>query len=130
MKVKVTERGWPGHFIAARACIFRRNTLLEGDKGAAIVVSTVGYLRDSDGSVREIGYDRYYETMAFVAKDGGYRDADVSLGVQFDGKWSICKAEMKNPLVDLIANKMHEDAVTEISNHFEDYYGKAKDENH
>lgn len=112
-KIKRTERGWAGHFCCAHRCLFRRNTLLEsGDR--AIVVSTVGLMMDplAEGSYREIGYERYYETRAFEADpaDQRYRDADVTKEVSFDSPWAIDFLD-----ADDRANDMHEAVVKEIS---------------
>jgi hypothetical protein len=66
-----TERGWPGHFICADKCLFRRNTLLElGD--VKIVVSTVWLFR-VNGQFQEIGCGRYFETMAFYSEPHAMR---------------------------------------------------------
>lgn len=115
--VKRTERGWAGHFICASSCNFRRNTLLEhGDQ--RVVVSTVGAMvapmRESTGTgFHKIGLNRFYETMAFVAKlDGIYWDADVTKGVGFESKWAVRDI---SPTSDQEANDMHESVVEEIS---------------
>jgi hypothetical protein len=109
-----TERGWAGHFICAHECRFRRNTLLE-HKDKRIVVSTVGNLWStalSKTEPTEIGHQRYYETMAFVAtKQGPYWDADVTQHVDFDGSWSIAEIEEGS---DQDANYMHETIVAQI----------------
>ena len=65
MRVKRTERGWPGHHCCAARCMFHRNTLLEYGE-TRLVVSTVGNLR-IDGELETVGLDRYYETMVFEA---------------------------------------------------------------
>src|SRR4030065_2924295 len=90
MGTKRTERGWPGHFICAPGCMFRRNTLLEnGEK--RIIVSTVGCYYYNDKLTNIGANDRYYETMAFKAeKEGPYFDADVSKKISFDSEWEIC----------------------------------------
>lgn len=116
--VKRTERGWRGHFILSDRCLFSRNTLLEyGD--IKIVVSTVGNCMNystkgfpNKTEIMEIGYERYYETMAFHSNpnDGLYHDADVTKEVQFDSPWSINEAGADNE-----ANDMHETAVAEIA---------------
>lgn len=77
------ERGWAGHFIGARFCLFRRNTLLVCGE-TRIVVSTVGRMLDVSSQefkpkFEPIGAGRYYETMAFHAsKYGPYWEADVT----------------------------------------------------
>lgn len=111
------ERGWAGHFICADDCRFRRNTLLTY-KDIRIVVSTVG-LMEFDGEFREIGPNRYFETMAFHGdpNDKRYYDADVSRGVQFDSKWAIGEID-----ADDQANEMHEAVVAEISTKLENGY--------
>jgi len=118
--IKRTERGWAGHFILGDRCLFRRNTLLEYDN-QKIVVSTVGCCLDyrNEGFTNkrefiEIGYNRYYETMAFHSdlNDTVYFDIDVTKQVDFSSKWSI---EEITDTSDLEANQMHEAVVDEIS---------------
>ena len=115
MEVKRTERGWAGHFCCAKDCLFRRNTLLEyGSK--AIVVSTVGcMINERTGKTEEIGLDRDYETMAFWAdKSTKYYDANVSERICFDSEWSL-KIKDTDNYSDLLANKMHEEVVYELT---------------
>jgi hypothetical protein len=113
-EVTRTERGWAGHFIGARECLFRRNTLLEcGNK--RIVVSTVGsYMPPSAKRPDTIGYQRYYETMAFPAYfEDPYWEADTSAGeLSFDSPWSIDHIDGKS---DSEANAMHEAVVEEFT---------------
>lgn len=113
MKVKRTERGWGGHFIGASSCNFRRNTLLEyGDE--KIVISTVGqYFPIGAKEPDEIGYQRYYETMAWGAKwEKPYWETDISKNISFGSKWEIDNC---NTRADLQANRMHEVVVAELT---------------
>ena len=125
-KIKITERGWAGHYICSQDCGFRRNTLIEYGK-KRIVVSTVGNYQPQETGIKEldnskrrnqIGWDRYYETMAFEAKKQGvYLEADVTKQLEFNSKWSINKLENKT---DLEANEMHEDVIKEIIKSFKE----------
>ena len=107
--VNRVERGWAGHFICAKFCLFRRNTLLVKNE-TRVVVSTVGnYYVDAD--VKEIGIDCYYKTMAFFAEwDGKYYDANVGREVHFEAMRAI-----STPGDDNLANDMHEHVVEEIA---------------
>ncbi len=116
--VKVTERGWAGHFICADRCRFRRNTLISY-KDINIVVSTVGLMeksehwrKEGESRFEKIGLERYFETMAFHSDkaDKRYLDADVSKQVDFNSDWSINEMD-----ADDKANDMHDVVVKEIS---------------
>lgn len=110
-KVKKTERGWAGHFCASHECMYHRNTLLEyGDR--KVVVSTIGRWLDKDGrNFIEVGSNRYFETMAFMAKvNDKYNDADVRRKVHFSSEWAL-----PSPDMELEADAMHERVVNEIS---------------
>jgi len=111
-KVERTERGWPGHYILARSCLFCRNTLLEcGEK--RIVVSTVGSKFGRDGEIEQVGPGRYYETMAFPAeKDGPYWEAVPCDQIKFESPWCI---DHHREGSDLQADDMHEAVVAELS---------------
>ena len=85
--VEVAERGWAGHFICADKCRFRRNTLLTY-KDRKWVVSTVGAMY-VNFELDTIGAYRYFETMAFWAKDDQYNDADVRREIDIDGECGI-----------------------------------------
>lgn len=109
MPIKRTERGWAGHFICADRCLFRRNTLLERED-TRIIVSTVGLMKGSNG-FEQVGFNRYFETMAFHAEyDGRYWDANVSREIGFTSQWSIDEAD-----ADDRANDMHEAVVAELT---------------
>ena len=111
-RVARSERGWAGHFICALDCLFRRNTLLVcGD--IFVVVSTVGAMRSPISRRFEtVGYEHYYETMAFYSKkdDIRYHDADVTREVQFDSPWQVNKLDSDDE-----ANAMHEAVVAELT---------------
>lgn len=113
-EIKITERGWQGHFICQ--CRYHRNTLIEyQDK--KIVVSTVGNYVYQD-KIETIGLNRYYETMVFWAKfDDPYFDIDVNEGITFDSNWAIDKVDEKS---DYYAEIMHNDVVKEISQKIKD----------
>lgn len=120
-EVKVTFRGWPGHFICAHDCYFRLNTLLEyGDK--KVVISTVGLLADpKKDKFMEIGLNRHFETMAFWAKfDGEFWDADVSKEIGFESPWRYDKVDM-----ELKANEGHYKVIEELSTKLQDGSLKA-----
>lgn len=107
--VKITERGWAGHFCLAHKCMFHRNTLLEkGD--VKIVVSSVGKLPTKRGDqLEEIGCDRYYETMVFFVKDDKWQDADV-----MRGKIACYSPKMEDPWDEMPANLLHDKIVEEF----------------
>ncbi len=109
MTVKRTERGWAGHYIASKDCLFRRNTLLEKDN-MSIVVSTVGaYISPVSNKPEEIGVDHYYETKVFCAKKNDkYKDVDISKEINFTSNPVLMELD------DIKANEMHELVVDEL----------------
>ena len=112
MSVNSTQTRSARHLCCSYRCEYHRNTLLEYN-GMKVVVSTVGRLRKDmiSGTYEDLGYKRYFETMAFMADgDSKYNDADVEREIQFDAKWSL-----PSPGMELEADAMHEDVVTELS---------------
>lgn len=116
MEIKLTERGWAGHFIGGHHCLFRRNTLIEsGDR--KIVVSTVGGYINREGKIESIALNRFYETMAFEAElENGYIEANVEKQVEFSSQCGIFAktAEELSDNVDNDANSMHDAIVNEL----------------
>ena len=128
--VKVTERGWAGHFCCADKCKFRRNTLLEY-QNKKWIVSTVGAMPQSEtirkipelrseNGFETIGLNRYYETMVFEEKpikneEGAiiYYDANVEKQIYFDSDWAIDNCDFE---ADKQANEMHDKVVEELIN--------------
>lgn len=117
--IKITERGWPGHYICADRCHFRRNTLVECGK-RRIVVSTVGAMKtppsqENQPDYEEIGAGRYFETMVFRAeRNGSYWDADVLKPIYGLGlPWCIARAPTHTS--DAEADTMHNATVREIA---------------
>jgi len=113
-----TERGWGGHLICGDRCRYRRNTLLVCED-IYIVVSTVGNFHSTqEGVIEEIGFQRYYETMAFMSEvtDTIYHDADVSREIgDLKSQWALGPADIARVDVDNLADKMHEAVVAEIT---------------
>ena len=126
-EVKVTERGWAGHFILADRCLFRRNTLLEY-KGIKWIVSTVGAYRTLENKIDTIGHRRWYETMAFEAYEkDGYIDANVEKEISFDSEWGIWGDSWEEVCEDCdgtpdnTANDMHDKVVSELIEKIKEY---------
>lgn len=119
-EVKVTERGWAGHFILADRCLFRRNTLLEY-KDKKWVVSTVGAYRNRENKMDYIGYRRWYETMTFEGQEeNGFIEANVEEETFFNYKCGIWGDSWKevcdncHGTPDNVANDMHDKVVSEL----------------
>ncbi len=107
------ERGWGGHYILARRCQFRRNTLLTcGER--RVVVPTVGAeLERDERTYTHIGHKRYYETWAFeAAYTDGYWDLTVNRRISVDAPSQIDHIDLH---ADAEANAMHEAVVTELT---------------
>lgn len=119
--ITVTERGWAGHYILARDCLFRRNTLIQY-KDKSYIVSTIGgkYKRtEKTLDMDTIGHNRYYETEVFRAdKNNPYYDAYSPNSIA--GFYKAITANSYNELFekyphpDLSANDMHEETVREV----------------
>jgi len=108
--MKIKERGWPAHFIAADRCLFFRNTLVEHEE-TKIVVSTIGRWLGHNDEVETIGHNRYFETMAFYSKEDKFDDAITAVPLLLDGKVAVDHA---TPEADIEANEMHDNRVKEV----------------
>lgn len=116
-EVNIQERGWASHFIGARWCLFRRNTLLEYN-GISIVVSTVGRMwkdTPSGGEFMKLSilHDNFFETMVFFTNDTKYKDADVKKGEIFQEHYEgvavdeeILVNETHDKIVNLMVQKL------------------------
>ncbi len=126
--VTTEERGWVGHFICGKYCLFRRNTLVSY-KDTKWIVSTVGaYPAQMDipplgikaGQLQQIGHNRWYETMVFESLYDEYDDANTMKPIEFKSDWGIWGEtweDVENRYgkeVDLVANRMHDTVVAEI----------------
>ena len=125
--MKRIERGWAGHFCLGTECNWRRNTLIDDENGHYIVVSSVGALpvRDRNGlrkGFREIGFNRYYETMIFVGhEDGIFIEADVPKQRYIEGMdWAVSR--LPDGKTDLEAEEIHEKNVQYVMKHFDEVY--------
>jgi len=135
---RVTEQGWPGHFVLADQCGFRRNTLIEKFDAFGncnrFIVSTVGKMTNhTTNKVEKIGLDQYYETLVFCAKKiDGYWEADVSNEIYWSdedlGNIKVVVNDFNND-TDLEANKMHDDVVNYLCLKLrKGYYEKVSEE--
>ena len=108
--MKITYRGWAGHFCCSQRCKFRLNTLIEHND-TRIVVSTVGLMVSLDEKrFEKIGFEHYFETMVFHAEfDGEFWDANVEREIYLDTKCTINDLDGENQ-----ANQMHYDAEEEV----------------
>lgn len=110
-----TERGWAGHYICARHCLFRRNTLISFN-GKSIVVSTVGNHLDSlSNQIIPFSDGDHYETMCFESDYScPYLDADVSQYIEIPNTLLRFLGSDK----DTEANQQHENIVSYFIDNF------------
>ena len=115
-KLKITYRGWQGHFIAD--CKYHLNTLVEYGSKKVVVSSVGGFYRG--GEAEFIGAGRFYETFSFVAqknKKTGFIDADVhKLLTDYCYYYTDEPFEYKT---EKKVEKMHRKIVKEICEHLE-----------
>jgi hypothetical protein len=119
--ILLVERGWPGHYICAARCVWRRNTLLTLPKGEVngevrVVVSSVGNQRDAnERSVPVAGWvgmpinpPRWYETKVFMARedDLGFWDADIGRQMRLPREL-VTSLHRMHDRVDHDAEEMH-----------------------
>lgn len=81
-KPATVHHGMPGHFIGAPDCCFHLHTTVRGK----FRVSTVGCYHPASeregrkvGPVREIGYQRLFETMVFKMRRGAVDYAGIDM---------------------------------------------------
>ena len=116
-KITITERGWAGHYILAKNCKFRRNTLISYND-EHIIVFTMGNCVHLN-KIEEIGYKRYYETLIFTGVKGKtYIDIDIDqqLFPKHNLPWSV---DHNSYEADFEANNIHERTVKWVSENFE-----------
>ena len=118
-EVKVTERGWAGHFEDADRCAYHRNTLVEYDD-RKIVVSTVGRYQVR-GRIVEIDYERWFDTKVCVAvQTAKYLEPDMKKEIHLDCDTAMYADNFSDLLkehpegIDNAADRMHEEAVKEV----------------
>ena len=77
--------------------------------------------RNYKNKIDSIGHCRWYETMAFEAKEEhGYIEADVEKEISFDSVWGIWGNSWEevfkncNSTPDNVANDMHDKVVSEL----------------
>lgn len=125
-RLRVTERGWVGHFICANRCRYRRNTLVS-DGAQHVVISSVGCMENWDKASPEkidtIGHERYYETMVFRGhKEGPYIESDVSnqISIPGDYEWGIFGKKMADlpDDVDMKMDAIHEKIIGWVCRNF------------
>lgn len=118
-EVKVTYRGWPGHYILGDRCVFHLNTLLEAGQ-ARVVVSSVGNLRSqghlshASEPIGSLVNPHYFETKAFWAQEkDGYWEAATSNEI----KLLLPETVVRNldPGCDEQAQRIHEAAVQVVT---------------
>lgn len=138
--VTTTERGWAGHFICAKSCAFRRNTLITCGN-IKWIVSTVGAMRYpidmpqlgiKAGDMMEIGAWRWYETMCFESKYDEYDDIDVSKEISIESPSGIYGKTWQEVIdtygdyTDNVANDMHDKVVEEMKIKIKEAYINAQ----
>jgi len=118
-QVKVTERGWMGHFPYSGEYYYTRNTLVEGENDSVVVSSIGNYRPRSVTKIEPLEkvVHTYYETVVFGAiAVGEYIEADFRDRRTVKGERQIVTDDPnKLPMdVDNLADKMHDNTVSEF----------------
>jgi hypothetical protein len=117
--LKITERGYAGHFCASSQCRYTRNTLVEFPDGHKIVLSAIGNYCPNV-LIERINSDSYYEIMIFDAEyESPYWESNI--GCQIYEFRLIQETPVRGS--DLVVDSFHDliiqtlaDNITSISN--------------